>query len=88
MTKVVFYFEDTLLTGFHIQGHSTKDADDEQGKIVCSAVSSAAYMTANTLTEIIGAAADITVDDGEMILKVKNEFEGSMPILSGFMLHI
>lgn len=88
MTKVTFYFEDELLIGFHIQGHSTVNASDEQGKIICSAISSAAYMAANTVTEIVGAAADINISDGEMELKVKNEFEGSLPVLSGFMLHI
>lgn len=88
MTTVVFIFEDELLTGFSIKGHATVDEDDEQGKIVCAAVSSAAYMTANTITEIVGAKADITVSDGEMKLVVKNEIESSLPIMSGFMLHI
>ena len=88
MTKVSFYFEDELLIGFDIKGHSTKSASDEEGRLVCSAVSSAAFMAANTITEIVGAKADISVSDGEMLLKVKNEFEGSLPILSGFMLHI
>ncbi len=88
MTKVSFYFEGELLIGFGINGHSTKDASDEEGRLVCSAVSSAAFMAANTITEIVGAKAEISVSDGEMLLKVKNEFEGSLPILSGFMLHI
>ena len=88
MTKVSFYFDDELLVGFDIKGHSTAGEEDENGRIICSAISSAAYMAANTITEIIGAKADITISDGEMKLKVKNEFEGCLPILSGFMLHI
>ncbi len=88
MTKVTFYFEDELLIGFHITGHSSKDAFDDEGRIVCSAVSSAAYMAANTITEIVGAKADIRVSEAEMVLKVKNEFEGCLPILSGLMLHL
>lgn len=88
MTAVTFYFEGELLSGFQIKGHSTASAEDDLGRIVCSAISSAAYMTANTITEIVGADADIKVEDGEMSLKLKNEFEGCFQILSGFMLHI
>ena len=88
MTTVTLYFKDELLAGFHIKGHSTASAEDDLGRIVCSAISSAAYMTANTITEIVGADADITVQDGEMALQLKNEFEGCLQILSGFMLHM
>ena len=90
MTQVTFYFEDELLSGFHIVGHSTANAQDELGKIVCSAVSSAAYMTANTITEIVGARAEVLVNEarGEMTLILKDGFEGALTIMSGFMLHI
>ena len=74
--------------GFTITGHCTADASDEQGRLVCSAVSSAAYMTANTITEIIGDKADIEVNDGEMILKVKKPSDKTRAILEGFKLHI
>ena len=69
-------------------GHCTADESDEQGRLVCSAVSSAAYMTANTITEIIGDKADIEVNDGEMILKVKKPSEKTIAVLEGFKLHI
>lgn len=69
-------------------GHCTADEGDEQGRLVCSAVSSAAYMTANTITEIIGDKADIEVNDGEMILKVKKPSEKTIAVLEGFKLHI
>ena len=69
-------------------GHCTADENDEQGRLVCSAVSSAAYMTANTITEIIGDNADIEVDDGKMILKVENPSDKTRAILEGFKLHI
>ena len=54
MTRVKFLFKNGSLSGYEIKGHSTNCVDDLEGKIVCSAVSSAAYMTANTITEIIG----------------------------------
>lgn len=69
-------------------GHCTADESDEEGRLVCSAVSSAAYMTANTITEIIGDKADIEVNDGEMILKVKKPSEKTIAVLEGFKLHI
>ena len=57
MTKVKFFADEKGLCGFEIKGHSSKNCDDELGKIVCAAVSSAAYMAANTVTEIIGDKA-------------------------------
>ena len=59
MTKVVFYEKDEKLTGFLIKDHS--GYDEEGYDIVCASVSSAAYLTANTLTEIVGAKADVKV---------------------------
>lgn len=69
-------------------GHCTADENDEEGRLVCASVSSAAYMTANTITEIIGDKADIEVNDGEMILNVKNPSDKTIAILEGFKLHI
>ena len=69
-------------------GHCTADENDEEGRLVCASVSSAAYMTANTITEIIGDNADIEVNDGEMILNVKNPSDKTIAILEGFKLHI
>ena len=69
-------------------GHCTADSSDEQGRLVCAAVSSAAYMTANTITEIIGDKADIEVDDGKMVLLVKSPSEKTLAVLEGFKLHI
>ena len=77
---------DGLLTGFSLSGHAGMG---EYGQdIVCAAVSSAAYMTANTVTEIVGAAADITVDDGLMELTVTDRITDCQDVLSGFRLHI
>ena len=64
MTEVKFLADKKCLYGFIISGHSSVNCDDEEGKIVCSAVSSAAYMTANTITEIQHINADVTENDG------------------------
>lgn len=78
------------MVGFHLKGHSTSSADDEIGRLVCASISSAAYMTANTVTEIIGANAVVEVaeDEGEMLLNLKSDYELAMPILLGFKLHM
>ena len=70
MTKVKFLADSKGLCGFEISGHSSKNSDDETGKIVCAAVSSAAYMAANTVIEIIGDSYTAEVDDAIMNFRV------------------
>ena len=72
--------------GFEVDGHS--DYADEGSDIICASVSSAAYMTANTLTEIIGVKAEIEVEDGYMHLVVSEENETAKKLIEGFALHI
>ncbi|MBE6750613.1 MAG: ribosomal-processing cysteine protease Prp [Ruminococcaceae bacterium] len=88
MTSVKFLADENGLYGFEISGHSSRNGDDEIGKIVCSAVSSAAYMAANTITEIIGDKADAVVDEAVMRFKVLNPSEASKVVLKGLELHL
>ena len=88
MTSVKFLSKGESLYGFEIKGHSSSDCDDVEGKIVCSAVSSAAYMTANTITEIIGDECEIIVDEAAMYLSIKTPSDKSRLVLEGFKLHI
>ncbi len=76
------------LYGFEISGHCSVDGDDEIGKIVCSAVSSAAYMAANTIIEIIGDKADATVEEAVMHIKVHKPSKSSVLVLEGLKLHL
>ena len=66
MIKVTFFKRGGSLAGFEFGGHSDYAAHGED--IVCAAVSSAAYLTANTLCDSFGEKADVTVDDGYMKL--------------------
>ena len=69
MISVEFFTtESGELIGFQIRGH----AGGIQGQdIVCAAVSSAAYMTANTITEILHVDASVAVaEEGEMYLRI------------------
>lgn len=70
---------------FTVAGHA---GAGEQGKdVICAAVSSAAYMTVNTVTEILGVDADAEDSDGYMRFRS----HGSKPaadIVKGFRLHM
>lgn len=88
MTRAVFSRRDGLITGFTVTGHCTADCEDEAGRIACAAVSSAAYMTANTLTDVVGAEADIEVEDGWMRLSLTSDPIPCQDVLKGFHLHM
>lgn len=88
MTEVKFFSDGNTIIGFSISGHSSVNCDDEEGKILCSAISSAAYLTANTILEVIGDKAEVSVDDAFMVVKVKNPSRDTVTALKGFKLHI
>ena len=88
MTSVKFLADENGIFGFEISGHCSKDGDDEAGKIVCAAVSSAAYMAANTIGEIIGDSMKADISDAFMKISVKNPSGKAKAVLEGFELHI
>ena len=88
MTCVKFLSKKESLYGFEIKGHSSVDANDHEGKIVCAAVSSAAYMTANTIIEILGLECETVVDDALMRVKVINPSQQTSVVLKGLKLHL
>lgn len=70
---------------FTVKGHS--GAAEAGSDIVCAAVSSAAYMAANTVTEILGVDAQAEVKDGYL----RFSFSGSQAasdIVKGLRLHL
>ncbi len=88
MTKVKFFSDGEKLIGFSVSGHSTESCDDQNGKLVCSAVSSAAYMAANTILEIIGDKSQVIIDDAIMELRLNTPSEKTEIVLKGFKIHI
>ena len=84
----VTFFGTEPVYGFHITGHS--DMNPEGPEILCAAVSSAAYMTANTVTDVIGLDPELRVADGDMYLKVKTESEALQcrVLFDGLQLHL
>ncbi len=85
MIRICFKAAHNQLCGFRITGHAGGDYGED---IVCAAVSSAAYMTANTITDILHLPADIAVDDGLMDLTVTDHLDACQSILAGFELHV
>ena len=79
MIKVRLLIGNDRLTGFDISGHAM--FAENGSDIVCASVSSAAYMAANTVTEIIGAAAEVS-----FLLKEDNE--AAFAVLDGLRLHL
>ena len=89
MIKVTFYYsKQGAPLGFNFRGHSGYAQSGSD--IVCAAVSSVAYMTANTIIEVMGISADAKVDEnGEMTLLIPEECaDKPNDILSGLELHI
>ena len=77
---------DDVLCGFDLQGHSESAPSGRD--IVCAAVSSAAYMAANTVTDVCGCTADIREEDGHFTLTVTKGEANAQAILQGFQLHM
>lgn len=87
MITVTFNCSCNLICGFEISGHS--GFSEEGSDIVCAAVSSAVYLAANTITEILHINADVTENDGFMSLSLsKREAVNSAVVLDGLRLHL
>ena len=84
MTKIKFFANNQ---GFEITGHSSIDCNDENGRLVCASVSSAAYMAANTITEIVKDKAKATVGNAKMLVKIENPSDKTKVVLAGLQLH-
>ena len=87
MITVRFLKSGCDLLGYEISGHA--DYDDYGRDIVCASVSSAAYMTANTITEILGVGAECEVDEsGRMKILLTGKVKSAVDIIKGFELHM
>ncbi len=88
MITVTFSYSDNLINGFEIKGHS--GFADFGRDVVCSAVSSAAYLTVNTVTDVICAKCDqLFNNDGYMkILIDRSDCEKCSDLFNGFKLHM
>jgi uncharacterized protein YsxB (DUF464 family) len=84
MIRVSFRFPSPDSARFKITGHAGyADAGED---VVCAAVSSAAYLTANTITEILGVKADATVKEGFLEFSFGGS-EAAVKLVEGLRLH-
>ena len=87
MTTAKFLFSDDVIISFELSGHS--GAGEEGTDIVCSAISSAVYMAANTIIEIMKLNPETVVRDGYLKLQMSLEdARKSKVITDGLYLHL
>lgn len=86
MIKVKFYLSENLISGFEVSGHSGSAEKGED--IICSAVSSAVYMTVNTVTDVLFINAEIDVRDGYLKCVLNEKLSEAQHILIGLRLHL
>lgn len=86
MISVNFFTSGKDIVGFEISGHS--GSAEAGSDIICSAVSSAAYMAANTITEIVKCKAEADISDGYMSFYVRSDLSDAQQILEGLKLHL
>lgn len=74
--------------GFRIEGHA--DFAQSGVDIVCAAVSSAAYMAANTITDVLHVSPDrLYATEGLMEIRLSEiDADGCKTILQGLKLHL
>ena len=86
MVLVQLLSRNDRLCGFRMEGHAGGKAGSD---IVCAAISSAAYMAANTVTEVCGCKADITEKDGFLFLMLTaGDEDRAADVLEGLRLHL
>lgn len=87
MTTAKFLFSDDTIISFELSGHS--GAGEEGTDIVCSAISSAVYMAANTIIEIMKLEPETVVRDGYLKVKLSlDDARKSKVITDGLYLHL
>lgn len=79
--------KDGYFSGFYMKGHSGFNAAGDD--IVCAAVSSAAYMTVNTITDVLKINADVSVQEGKMHIIVEDiDAKMCRNLFLGLMMHL
>ena len=86
MIKATFYKRGEILCGFEIDGHS--GYAEAGSDIICASVSSVAYMAVNTITDVIGDKADISISDGYFRFMTGSNRNETKVVLEGLKLHV
>lgn len=64
-----FFKTDDMIVGFLITGHANSGKFGQD--IICASVSSATMLTANTITDFLGAQAKLKIGDNAVALRLK-----------------
>lgn len=87
---IVEFFKgsDGVTAGFCVKGHS--GMSEAGTDIVCAAVSSAVYLTANTITDVLKLNPSVEVKDGflRLIFKTKDQALKAQTVTDGLELHL
>ena len=86
INRIEFFKSGDMLTGFECKGHT--GFADEGNDVLCAFISSACYLAANTVTDIIKLDARSSDADGYMSLKINSSPEKAQDILGGLVLHL
>lgn len=87
MVRALFLVSDAGYTAFSVRGHASDTARAGED-ILCAAISSAVYLTANTATDICGAKADICTADGRFRFSLSDTNRAAESLLKGLCLHL
>ena len=86
MTKIHFSFKAGRPVSFFMEGHA--GAGFLGSDIVCAALSSAAYMAANTITDVMGVQAEAAVADARFSLILPDDApREAIQVMEGLQLH-
>ena len=87
MTKVTFRLREGRISGFCLDGHSNYAQSGND--IVCAALSSAAYLVINTITDVMNIPSTADAKDGHIEIMIEKGYEDQCrEILKGFEIHI
>lgn len=76
-----------VLTGFHLRGHAGYAGAGQD--VICAFVSSAAYMTANTITDVMMLDAEAEATEGDMLFRMSEKNAvACQELLKGLKLHL
>lgn len=87
MIRARFYYRGGVPVGFHLLGHAGWGVQGQD--ILCAAVSSAAYLTVNTVTDFYHCPAKVEEADGMLTLSLDcRGGQQCAPLLEGFYAHL
>ena len=86
MIRIEFKKQCDLLTGFECKCHTGLSYSGED--VVFAFISSACYMAANTVTEVMSLKADAAATDGYMRLSINQTPDKAQDIMNGLLFHL